>query len=155
MVQLRLGSAVTVGLVAAALLTGGCAEPEQGQGQAAVAPVTSVTLEPAVPVPVPVPVPSEPALKVSKSSTQALDLSVDRQLLLGDGAAKGGFSNPATSGEEPSAASSSSSTLNGRFGDAPKDDKTLSFSGSVLTKEDEPDYRNSVEGAKVGLELKY
>ncbi|WP_133297439.1 hypothetical protein [Motiliproteus coralliicola] len=39
--------------------------------------------------------------------------------------------------------------------DVKPDDDGVSFSGGLITKEDEPDFRDSVEGAEFGLEVKY
>ncbi|WP_421864889.1 hypothetical protein [Motiliproteus sp.] len=88
--------------------------------------------------------PSEPA------QSKTLDLSLTEAERLGEQpAAEDGLVNGLMPPEdEPESAFK-------RALEASEEEDGVSFSGGLITKEDEPNFRDSVEGAEFGLEVKY
>ena len=123
---------------------------QSADNPAKVALATPATVEPAEAQPQIEPQSSvEPQTLVQQQpdppATKKLDLSLKPEELLGEQ----GQTKPSDGVMLPS----QSSLALGKAAEAAEDG--LSVSGGLLTKENEPDYRNSVEGAKVGFEMKY
>ena len=141
----------TYGLVVLLALTG-CSDDETGKRQVEVAPQSAVPAKPLEP---------SPSSQVDQAKTSAsnesamnsqkktLNLSLPREQMLAEQQPSGGFSNP---GAAVKASTDEQERLKRSLNSS---DSEVSLSGGLITKENEPDYQQAVEGARVGIEVKY